>query len=111
MQYKSITILIAIIFTVACKKQGIQQQEQTPPATETQTIAPYIDTFVISLNQWNPLSDGRYRCIINIPGTLADSAVSTYLMNVFLDYGGDYQPVTSNPIEFMEGELWFERNP
>jgi hypothetical protein len=111
MLYKSMTILIGLFFMMACKKEGIQHQEQTPPPAQEASIVPTIDTFVISLNHWSPLSGGKYRSIINLPSYIADSNVSTYLLNVFLDNGGQYQPITGNPIEYMEGELWFERNP
>jgi hypothetical protein len=96
---------------VACKKEAIQHEGVSTPVTQVEPVTTAIDTIVISLNQWAPLSDGKYRSLINLPSNIADSNLKTYLVNVFLDNGGRYQPITGNSVEYMEGVLWFERNP
>ena len=104
---------LAFILTAAssCTKDNAVQGQNPGPIILNNTV-PVVtfDTINIVLTQWYQLPGNEYRSVITLPSQ-PDYNSANENLQLFVDYFGRYQAITTNTINYLGGKLWSENYP
>jgi hypothetical protein len=110
-------INLAVILSAAssCTKDNTVQDQNPGPIISNNTPSnnnPGVtfDTINIVLTEWYQLPDNKYRSVVTIPSQPGYNSANENLQ-LSINYLGRYQPITTNPIKYLGGGLWYENYP